>query len=231
MATKKPATPKKTPAKGRGGTPAPAKTRTTLATGTPKTARMLAEAMLREAAPSALKPPARKTAPNTLAKRKPGRPSSHTPKLAAAVCTHLMAGLSLRAIAKIDGMPSMATVIRWLHDDVGGFRAQYARAREAQAEILAEEVIEIADEAERTVTIEWEDRGKTRQVPVVVALDPAEVAHRKLRADARKWYASKVAPKKYGEHLNVDGQAEMLVTFRDLTGRKGDAPEQGGGQG
>jgi terminase small subunit-like protein len=42
-------------------------------------------------------------------------------------------------------MPDMATVFRWLARHAE-FRDQYARAREVQADYLAEEILEIADD-------------------------------------------------------------------------------------
>jgi hypothetical protein len=69
-------------------------------------------------------------------------------------------------------MPGFATVKRWLSENAD-FQAQYARAREEQADFYADEIIQIAD----TCT----DTNKAR-----------------LQIDARKWKASKLAPKKYG---------------------------------
>lgn len=72
----------------------------------------------------------------------------------------------------------------------------YARAREDQADTLADEIQAIADEpmiGER-VTTKGTGETATREV---VAGDMIE--HRRLRVDARKWIASKLKPRKYGE--------------------------------
>lgn len=63
------------------------------------------------------------------------------------------------------------------------FMEQYARAREIQAEILAEDIISLADSAVE---------------------DGAAVAKARLQVDARKWYASKMAPKRYGDRIQHD---------------------------
>lgn len=204
MATKKPTPAKKAPKKtGRGGTPAPAKHAATN----------------KKAAPPA--------------KRKPGRPSKYTPDTAAALCQRLMEGKSLRNVCDMDDMPHLATVCRWLHDGIGTFREQYARARVVQAEIYGEDTVAIADTPTRTAIVEWaEGRGRNavkKSAPVLVAMDAAEVSHRKLQVNARQWYAGKMAPKVFGERLQVDpAEGASLVVFRDLTGRKDEPP--GGAQ-
>lgn len=107
-------------------------------------------------------------------------------------------------------MPAESTVRGWALDDTGGFSAKYARARDLQADCLAEEIVAISDEAPEVVT-RGEDDAKE------VALDSGFVARQRLRVDARKWFASKVAPKKYGdrqqvEHTGANGGPMQTVT-------------------
>ena len=84
------------------------------------------------------------------------------------------------------------------------FMQQYARAREIQAELLAEEIIEIADDSAGDVIIDDEGREQTNH---------ERVARSRLRVDARKWYASKLAPKRYGDRV----QHDQKITITDLT--------------
>lgn len=125
-----------------------------------------------------------------------GRPSKYTLEIAEAICERLAAGESLNAICKDEGLPAEPTVRRWALDDVEGFAAKYTRAREQQADALAEEIITIADADPATLLQGGE--GDTR-----IVIDSAAVAHQRLRVDARKWFASKVAPKKYGDKVDV----------------------------
>jgi hypothetical protein len=78
--------------------------------------------------------------------RKVGRPSTYQPETGDTICERLAMGESLRSICASPGMPSVPTVSRWL-DAQPEFRSQYAHAREAQADFLAAEVVEIADAA------------------------------------------------------------------------------------
>lgn len=137
-----------------------------------------------------------------------GRPSDFTPEIANEICERLAKGESLRSITgadRDDFMPSETTVRRWLagtEDWNEEFRRQYAHARDCQADTLFEEILDIADED---------------------ALDAVAVSRNRLRVDARKWAASKLAPKKYGDKVALTGgddgdapiktQAEVVLRF------------------
>lgn len=126
-----------------------------------------------------------------------GRPSSYTPEIAATICELLAAGKSLRAICRDAGMPDRSTVAKWATDDVEGFSSRYARARDIGLDVLAEEVLAIADTPVEGVRREESDDGykETRE---------DMLGHRRLQFDARRWYLSKLAPKKYGERTAME---------------------------
>jgi hypothetical protein len=129
-----------------------------------------------------------------------GRPSDFTQELADLICERLADGESLRAICADDAMTAKSTVFRWLASDQV-FQDQYARAREVQAETMADEILAIADDGLNDTYVD-DNGGKRTDVDVI--------ARSRLRVDARKWLASKMAPKKYGdkvtqEHTGKDG--------------------------
>jgi len=128
-----------------------------------------------------------------------GRPSTYSEKAADAICERIAMGESLRAICRDEAMPAMSTVFKWLTQQEA-FAEQYAHAREEQAETLADEIVTIAD------GLGGEDSA------VLTARD-------RLRVDARKWAASKLKPKKYGDKvdLNHGGRIDssITVTFED----------------
>lgn len=132
-------------------------------------------------------------------KKQTGRPSSFTVEIGDDICERLANGESLRAICADDGMPGRSTVFRWLGDNES-FRDQYARAREEQAEALADEIVSIADEVDAVVKHDGED--------VRLSLDATAVARNRLRVDARKWVASKLKPKKYGDRTTLAGDPD-----------------------
>lgn len=134
-----------------------------------------------------------------------GAPPTYSDDIAAHIVTELVNGRSLRSICREDnGMPNVATVIRWLaNPEYAEFCAQYARAREAQADILADEILDIADVCrigEKTTT-------KANGDVETVTGDMVERA--RLQIDARKWYTAKLAPKKYSEKLAIGGAEDL----------------------
>jgi hypothetical protein len=116
-----------------------------------------------------------------------------TPELEESICTRLIEGKSLRSIAGKDGIPAESTVYLHIIQSTA-FSEKYARAREAQMEAMAADIIEIADDSSGDIELDGE--GKPRQ--------NAEFMNRsRLRVDTRKWLMSKLAPKKYGEKQQV----------------------------
>ena len=143
----------------------------------------------------------------------------------ATVLDELASGRSLIAICQSEGRPSFTTFMRWLAEEGekgDSLRDQYARAREAQAEVMAEDILAIADEectmvkADKHGSRDDDGAGNTE-----VVFDATAVQRNRLRVDARKWLLSKMAPKKYGdkiqaEHTGADGgaiQVQSTVTF------------------
>jgi hypothetical protein len=117
-----------------------------------------------------------------------GRPSDFTKELAAELCARLADGVSLRTVCKSEDMPGKTTVFRWL-DENQEFRDQYARAKEESADSWADDIIDIAD---------GEPGG--------------DVTRDRLRVDARKWAASKLKPKKYGDSTTIKGDPAAPIT-------------------
>lgn len=126
--------------------------------------------------------------------RKPGPPSDFTQKLADLICEALAEGHSLRSICAADNMPNKGTVFRWLAANKA-FSDQYARAREAQADCLFDDILEIADDGRNDTYTDDEGRVRT---------DHDVIARSRLRVDARKWMAGKLKPKVYGDKVDVN---------------------------
>ena len=92
-------------------------------------------------------------------------------------------------------MPPESTVRGWVLDDVEGFAAQYARARDMQADKMVDDILEIADDGRNDTYLDADGNERT---------DQEVIARSKLRVEARKWIASKFAPKKYGDKQAVE---------------------------
>lgn len=145
-------------------------------------------------------------------KRKPGRPSEYSEVTTEEICRRLADGESLSSVCRDAAMPAKITVLKWLekHEE---FASQYARARELQADHFADEILEIADDG----TNDWMEReakakaGETTTVP-----DQEHIARSRLRVDARKWLMARMAPKKYGD--KVDLSVALGIRHEDALG-------------
>lgn len=101
----------------------------------------------------------------------------------------------------------------WLDGSRPEFSEQYARAREAQADKLAEEALQIADDGRNDTYVDGDGNVKT---------DTEVIQRSKLRVDTRKWLASKMAPKKYGDKVAIGG-ADDLGPVQTVTREMTDA--------
>lgn len=128
-----------------------------------------------------------------------GRPSAFNDDIASVICERIADGESVRAICADDDMPSKSMVFRWLaaHQE---FRDQYARAKEAQLEHMADELLDIADDG----TNDWMER-KNADGTVSEVLNGEHIQRSRLRVDSRKWLLSKLVPKKYGDKIQHAG--------------------------
>ena len=128
-------------------------------------------------------------------KAKKGRPSIFSQEVADTICLRLSQGESLRSIVKDPDMPAQATIYFWLNKNAP-FVEQYTRAREEQAETMADEIVAIADETPQTAPVFNKDGEQ-----IDIKLDSAYIQWQRQRIDARKWTASKLRPKKYGDRV------------------------------
>ena len=106
----------------------------------------------------------------------------------------------MREIVRSEGMPDRTTIYDWLLKNAE-FAHQYARAREEQADTLADEIIAIADEQPEIIAVTDKRTGAL----IEHKLDGAFLQWQKNRIEARKWTAMKLRPKKYGDKLELAG--------------------------
>ena len=132
-----------------------------------------------------------------------GRPTKYSPKIADKICEEIASSSnSLHKIAKKNNI-AINSILLWLtkHEE---FSRQYARAKVLQADFMASEIIEISDDGSNDLmTIERGDTSYEQENKEVTSRS-------KLRVDARKWLASKLAPKKYGDKLDVTTDGDKI---------------------
>lgn len=150
----------------------------------------------------AKKGPKSKSAPKKVA-RKLGRPSSFTKKKGDKIAAQVALGISIRKICEPESMPSVETFFRWLRQN-DEFREQYARAKEEAADALVEEILDIADDGRN----DWMEKINKNGELTGWMLNKEAVQRSRIRIDTRKWLATKLKPKKYGDKLELDNKTE-----------------------
>jgi len=122
--------------------------------------------------------------------KKNGRPSKFTDKIADEICERIAQGESLVNICKDSHLPYRQTVHDWLNQKPD-FYDKYMRAREEQADYYADEMVQIADSTE-------------------------EPAKARVQIDTRKWIASKLKPKKYGDKIDHSHEGDLNITVKKV---------------
>ena len=102
-----------------------------------------------------------------------------TPELMTAIIADIQTGDTLRVTAKKHGI-SAASILNQVQAHEA-FAKQYARAKQIQAEMFADEILTIADTAD----------ANTFNVA-------------RLQVDSRKWLLSKLLPKVYGDTSKLE---------------------------
>lgn len=128
-----------------------------------------------------------------------GRPTDYNDEIVDKICKRISGGDSLVAICREAGFPSTNTVFQWIAKHAE-FHDKYARAREAQTDAFAAEILDIADNGTNDYT-EGED-GSER-------VNHDNINRSKLRVDTRKWLMSKLQPKKYGDRLDLNADVSV----------------------
>jgi len=87
-------------------------------------------------------------------------------------------------------------------DEDEKYKNQYARAREKRADMIFEEILQIADS-------QGDDMG-INPITGEEQINHNVIQRNKLQIDARKWMLGKMQPKKYGDKLDVTTDGDKL---------------------
>ena len=120
-----------------------------------------------------------------------GRPTKYNEKLADLICQRVAThSCGLNKLCEMyDDMPARNTVNEWRYK-YNDFSVRYAKAKLLQADLLAEECVDIADDSTNDVIVDEEGRER---------INSEFVNRARLRIDTRKWLAGKLLPKQYGK--------------------------------
>ena len=137
--------------------------------------------------------------------------TTYTDEAALVIYERIANGESLKAICEDENMPARSTVFKWLAENKT-FSDMYVRAREEQADAIFDEILEIADDGRN----DWMERRGEEDAGWVT--NGENIQRARLRIDARKWMAGKLRPRKYGEKLELSGDADspLQVVFKTV---------------
>lgn len=136
--------------------------------------------------------------------RPTGRPSIYTPKIAKEICDTIRSTTKgLPTLCQMnDNWPGYNTIYEWISLNREGFGDMYAKAKEDQADFLADDILRIIDKPETFV----DENGLERN----------DVAMMRLKVDSLKWQAMKLKPKRYNDKLQIDQTIKHEDTLESL---------------
>ena len=152
--------------------------------------------------------------------KKMGRPTDYTPELGERICelvaTH---DLGLRGLTALyPDLPHKETINRWRRND-SDFRIKYAQAKCQQLEFMTEDLIDIADDGVN----DWMEMFDKEGESIGWRVNGEHIQRSRVRIDTRKWLASKLAPKMYGDALT---QENNNLIHEDVVKRKHELDEK-----
>jgi len=131
-----------------------------------------------------------------------GRPTTYNPEIAAYICNIIATHPhGLRKLKRMyPDIPDYSTIYEWIYRHKE-FSEQYFEARRSQAAVLADSMLDLSEE----IPVYEDDKGNER-------IDSGMLGKAKLDYEIRKWHASKMAPKIFGdkqviEQVTADNEA------------------------
>lgn len=142
--------------------------------------------------------------------KKTGRPERYTPELAEKVCyiiaTHAH-GLK-KLCAMYDFMPDKSIIFSWIQSHPE-FYDQYLRARRFQSHVVADEILDMSSEVQSYVDKDLVER-----------IDSGILGRAKFAMECKKWHASKLEPKIYGDNKIENQEIKDESTHKEAMERK-----------
>ena len=132
----------------------------------------------------------------------------------------LAAGLCMEEALALTDM-KLSTLTRWIYSDYPeGLMQAYLAAKKMGVEVIVSQAFQIADDNSRD-----QEMGHTKQGTTITNTNAP--ARDRLRVDTRKWYASKIAPKMYGDRVEVEHTGDVGgATVQVITGIPGPPGEK-----
>ncbi|EHL31828.1 terminase small subunit-like protein [Legionella drancourtii] len=138
-----------------------------------------------------------------------GRPTKYNSELAEEICNVIASTSKGTKVLCKENMhwPCQDTLFAWLKK-YPEFSEQYAQAKICQIELLIDEILEIADDESNDCFIDEDGKPVSNN---------SVVNRARLKIDTRKWLASKLVPKVYGNKIGIESDSSMSEELRKLS--------------
>jgi hypothetical protein len=141
-----------------------------------------------------------------------GKPTMYTKELAEEICIEIStSGHGLKRLCQLNtGWPTRKTIHMWRIKNEE-FGDMYTKARLNQIECLVDDCLDIADDTSRDTIIN--NAGNE-------VCNSEYVNRSRLRVDTRKWLASKLVPRIYGDKKELSGDINLNDTTQKISQHK-----------
>lgn len=136
----------------------------------------------------------------------PPAPMEYNPEIGDKICILIAEGQSLRQVLRENDFISAPTFYKWIRLEPA-FAEQYACACADRADGLFDEIFDIADDASN----DWMEQNKEDNAGW--RENGESVRRSAIRIDARKWALARMAPKKYGDRIDLNHGGGLTITL------------------
>ncbi len=146
-----------------------------------------------------------------------GRPTDYTEALADEICEKVSTDSRSLVYLCVENphWPHRSNVYKWLLKHPY-FRDKYAQAKRQQVEAIVDDILDIADDTMNDTLTKTNQNGEEYEVQ-----NSEWINRSRLRVDTRKWMASKLAPKLYGDNVGMRELYEEIAELKRELANKG----------
>ncbi len=127
----------------------------------------------------------------------------YSEKVADLILEAVASAHKLKDVCMDPGMPKRRTIMEWIafpdENLRPGFVERYHHARKIGLLVMAEDLIDIADDGSRDNKIITTNRGREITVP-----DMENIQRARLRVATRQWMLAKLVPNVYGDAIKIE---------------------------
>jgi hypothetical protein len=157
---------------------------------------------------------------------KPCPRSTYAANIADLILDELLGGRTLAGVCRDPGMPAYGAVRHWASDNREGFAARFREARDIGYQVMADQILDIADDSRGDWIVRRKKDGTTEWV-----VDHENIRRSRLRVNARRWLLSNALARSHGGLLNLfarhEASSDISASMKAIDGRTRGLPNAG----